>query len=288
MVRRVDCCAYRRCVRYALILACLLRLALPLTVQAQTDEEGCGCHSAERSAWEMSTHGQMTAAGAPVADCETCHGVYTRGHPEEDMIPLDADSSVCIACHDTIAHNWEKTVHAEAGVQCIGCHLAHSQDLRLSDADLCESCHRTTLEDALHTAHWLGDVTCISCHMADQADQSATTGEQLAAEPSLAVTGAPRHDFIAVASDNCLECHARQVHDAGANDDPDFVQRVEIIEAAAEAPILRAQLSQAEQAARTSTVLAPMSLGFGVSIGGLLGIGFILLAARWGRKGGLG
>ncbi len=275
----------RWCASGALLLACWLWLAIAPVANAQTDEEGCGCHSAERSAWEMSTHGQITEGGAPIAACETCHGVYTREHRDGgDMIPLDTDSSVCIECHETISHNWEETVHAEAGVQCIGCHLAHSQDLRLSDEDLCESCHRTTLEDPLHTAHWLGDVTCTNCHMADQ---PLAMGEQLAAaDPSLAVMSAPRHDFIAVASDNCLDCHAKQVHDA-ANGDPDFTQRVEIIEAAAEAPILRAQLSQAEQATRTTTFLVPMSLGFGVSIGGLLGIGFILMAARWGRKGGL-
>ena len=161
--------------------------------------------------------------------------------------------------------------------------MAHSQDLRLSDDDLCESCHRDALEDPLHTAHWLGDVTCTNCHMADQ---PVAMGEQLAAaDPSLAVMGAPRHDFIAVASDNCLDCHTKQMRTADG--DPEFAQRVEIIEAAAEAPLLRAQLSQAEQTTRTATFLAPMSLGFGVSIGGLLGIGFILMAARWGRKGGL-
>lgn len=276
----------RWCVSGALLLACWLWLAIAPVANAQTDEEGCGCHSAERSAWEMSTHGQITEGGAPIAACETCHGVYTREHRDGgDMIPLDTDSSVCIECHETISHNWEETVHAEAGVQCIGCHLAHSQDLRLGDEDLCESCHRTTLEDPLHTAHWLGDVTCINCHMADQ---PVATGEQLAAaDPSLSVMSVSRHDFITVASNNCLNCHAKQVHNSTAYSDPDFVQRVEIIEAAAEAPILRAQLSQAEQATRTTTLLVPMSLGFGVSIGGLLGIGFILMAARWDRKGGL-
>lgn len=287
MLRRVDFCTYRWRALHALMLAGLLWLAMPLIAQAQTNEEGCGCHSAERSAWEMSTHGQLMEDGAPIAACETCHGAYTREHRDGgDMIPLDTDSSICIECHESIAHNWEETVHAEAGVQCISCHLAHTQELRLGDEDLCESCHRTALEDPLHTAHWLGDVTCTSCHMADQ---PAAVGEQLAAaDLSLAVMSVPRHDFIAVASNNCLDCHARQVHDdAAANTDPDFVQRAEIIKAAAEAPILRAQLSQAEQTTRTTTFFVPMSLGFGISIGGLLGIGFILIAARWGRRGGL-
>ncbi|HAJ35630.1 MAG TPA: hypothetical protein DCL15_08045 [Chloroflexi bacterium] len=285
MVQRVGRSAYGKCVCYAWLLACLLWLALPLNVQAQTDEEGCSCHSTERTAWEMSTHGQVKENGAPIAACETCHGVYTRGHPGTDMIPLDADSSVCIECHAAIAHNWGDTVHAQAGVQCIGCHLAHSQDLRLGGAGLCESCHRTALTDTLHTAHWLGDVACTNCHMAEQ--PLAVNEPLAAAAPALAVTTAPRHDFVAVASNNCLECHAKQVHDAAVVSDPVDLQRRTLIEAVAEAPRLRAQLSRAEQAARATTLLAPMSLGFGISIGGLLGIGFILLAARWGRKGGL-
>jgi hypothetical protein len=201
------------------------------------------------------------------------------------MIPLDTDSSVCIDCHESIAHNWEETVHAEAGVQCIGCHLAHSQDLRLSDETLCQSCHRDTLEDSLHTAHWMGDVACTNCHMADQ---PVAAGEQIAAaDPALAVITmtAPRHDFVAVAGNNCLDCHAKEVKVASA--DEDFQQRLDLIAAAAEAPTLRAQLSEAEQASHTTTFFVPMSLGFGVSIGGVLGIAFVLMAARWGRKGGL-
>lgn len=269
----------------ALVLACLLCLALAPIAAAQSDEEGCGCHSAERETWEMSTHGQLMANGEPVAACETCHGAYTRGHPEEDMIPLDTDSSVCIDCHEPIAHNWELTVHAEAGVQCIGCHQAHSQDLRLDSKVLCESCHRDTLQDSLHTAHWLGDVACTNCHMADKAP---AVGEQIAAaDPAAALLTAPRHDFVAVAGSNCLDCHAEQVTTPVKNTDSASLQRVNIIEAAAEAPVLRAQLSQAEQATRTTTLFIPMSLGFGVSIGGVLGIAFVLVVARWGRKGGL-
>ncbi len=279
----------RWCAVGAVLLASLLGLATAPVASAQSDdEEGCGCHSAERDAWEMSTHGQILASGEPVAACETCHGAYTREHRDGGgMIPLSTDSSVCIECHESIAHNWEETIHAEAGVQCISCHLAHSQDLRLSDEMLCESCHRDTLEDSLHTAHWVGDVTCTNCHMADQA---VTAGEQIAAaDPALAVLAmtAPRHDFVAVAGDNCLDCHAKEVKAATTGVDEEYSQRLDLIAAAAEAPVLRAQLSEAEQASRTTTFFVPMSLGFGVSIGGMLGIAFVLMAARWGRKGGL-
>lgn len=285
MCYRASLCLTRRSIVGALLLACLFTLALGATALAQTDEEGCGCHSAERATWEMSTHGQLTVDGAPIAACETCHGAYTREHPDGDMIPLDADSSACIECHEPLAHNWEDTIHAEAGVQCIGCHVAHSQDLRLESRTLCESCHRDSLEDPLHTAHWLGDVACTDCHMTDQVQ---AVGEQIAAaDPALAMLAAPRHDFVAVASDNCLDCHAQQVSTAADKKDTAFVRRLDIIDAAAEAPALRAQLGQAEQATRTTAFFIPMSLGFGVSLGGLLGIAFVLMAARWGRKGGM-
>ena len=163
--------------------------------------------------------------------------------------------------------------------------MAHSQDLRLSEKTLCESCHRDALDDSLHTAHWLGDVACTDCHMVDQVP---AVGEQLAAaDPALAVLTAPRHDFVAIASQNCLDCHAEQVRTTSSGASENALRRHDVIEAAAEAPALRAQLNQAEQAARTTTFFVPMSLGFGVSIGGLLGIAFVLVAARWGRKGGL-
>lgn len=276
--------ARRRRALCALLLASLLALTTTSIVAAQTSEEGCGCHSIERAAWELSTHGQLTESGAPIAACETCHGVYTRGHPEADMIPLTTDSSTCIDCHGTIAHNWEQTVHAAAGVQCIGCHMAHSQDLRLGNEALCESCHREAIQDPLHTAHWLGDVTCTNCHMSDR---SLAVGEQMAAaDPSLALMTARRHDFVAVSGANCIDCHAQQVKDGKNGDSRSFLQRVDIIEAAAEAPALRAKVSQAEQATRTATFFVPMGIGFGVSIGGVLGIAFVLIAARWGRKGG--
>lgn len=267
----------------ALLLASLLCLALASSAFAQTDEEGCGCHTAEKSTWEMSTHGQIKANGEPVAACETCHGVYTRGHPEQDMLPLDTDSSVCADCHETTVHEWEGTIHATAGVQCIGCHVAHSQDLRLGNQAQCESCHREAVQDPLHTAHWLGDVTCTNCHMAGE---SAMGGQLASADFNIALVQAPSHDFVTVSARNCLDCHAKEVQtDVGAGPS-DFIQRLDVISAAAEAPTLRADLAAAQQTTRTTALFVPMSLGFGVSIGGVLGIAFVLVAASWGRRKG--
>lgn len=274
--------AIPRRVLCALLLASLCSALFWSVAAAQTSEEGCSCHSLERSAWEVSTHGQLTESGQPIAACETCHGDYTRDHPDADMIPLATDSSTCIECHSAIAHNWEETVHAEAGVQCIGCHMAHSQDLRLGDVALCESCHRESLQDPLHTAHWLESVTCTSCHMADEIQ--AVDEKLVSADPALMLLTAPRHDFVAISGSNCIDCHAQQVRDGNSSDNQDYHERLDIIQAAAEAPVLRTQLTQAEHATLTATSFVPMGIGFGISVGGILGIAFVLTAARWGRK----
>jgi pantoate kinase len=75
------------------------------------------------------------------------------------------------------------------------------------------------------------------------------------------------------------------VRDGKSSDSQDYHQRIDIIEAAAEAPVLRTQLTQAERATLTATSFVPMGIGFGVSVGGIMGIAFVLMAARWGRKG---
>ena len=86
------------------------------------NEAGCGCHSMEKEPWQMSPHAGLMDDGTPVAACETCHGAYVRGHPDEGMIALDTDSSVCIACHSGTADQWTDTAHCISCAQCIGCH----------------------------------------------------------------------------------------------------------------------------------------------------------------------
>lgn len=72
----------RWCAVGALLLASLLWLAMaPVASAASDDEEGCGCHSAERDAWEMSTHGKRfrPAASRRRGGWRTRHGAYTCG-----------------------------------------------------------------------------------------------------------------------------------------------------------------------------------------------------------------
>jgi len=277
-------------VRSVLLVSCaaLCLLLLNTAVASAQDtmpenEAGCGCHSLERETWEMSPHATLLDNGQPAAACETCHGAYVRGHPEEGLVTIKTDSSACIECHDTTAAQWEGTIHAEAGVQCIGCHVAHSQNLRLEEEQLCRSCHHESLDDPLHTAHWLADATCTSCHLSEEVP--AHNVALASTDPALGFVSTPVHDFITVSAAKCLDCHREQVT-TGQPANASYTTRQELLTTAAEAPILRTRLQEAENSERTLALLSPLTLGFGMSLGGILGIAFVLVMVRMNRKDG--
>lgn len=270
----------------SIIALCLLFFATALVSAQDTmpeNEAGCSCHSVETETWQVSPHATLLADGKPVAECETCHGAYVRGHPEEGMIALDTDSSVCTSCHEETADQWAGTVHADAGVQCIGCHVAHSQNLRLEDQQLCRSCHHESLADPLHTAHWLADAPCTSCHMSKE--EPVPNAALASADQMISFVMTPDHDFVTVSADKCLDCHREQVL-TGTPANAAFTTQQAVLNTAAEAPILRTQLQAAENTERTLALLSPLTLGLGISLGGMLGIAFMLVVIRINRKGG--
>lgn len=267
------------------LLAALFALALAAPVLAEEplspeDEKSCSCHSAEKETWQMSPHAELMADGQPAATCERCHGAYVRGHPDEGTIRLETDASVCSDCHEKTTGEWENTIHAEAGIQCTSCHVSHSQDLRLAEEMLCESCHRDAVQDSLHVAHWLGDAGCTSCHV-DEPSHAPAQGIA-SSDPAAMLMGTPRHDFVAVSTGKCLDCHADAVTNGGEPKGK-YAVRTTLLKTAAEAPVLRSALAAAEQNNRTLALLNPVSLGFGISIGGLLGIVFMLAMVRLSR-----
>ncbi len=280
---------------FAVLSFCCLFLLSPQTAQAAAprqeepeipmtleEKQGCGCHSLEKESWQMSPHGQVNEAGEPVATCATCHGEYVEGHPDEGMIPLATDSSACTDCHEQTAAEWEGTVHAEAGIQCISCHLSHTQDLRVTSDQLCQTCHRDALQDPLHSAHWLGETPCTSCHVAESDFHAAAS--IASSDPAAALQGTPSHDFVAVSGRNCLDCHGKDVTGLDGPSQTAFVVRNELMQTANQVPTLRTELQNAQQANLTLSLWQPVSLGLGIGVGGILGIAFVLIAVRLGSS----
>lgn len=271
----------------------LLALGLALTGSdtAYAEEENplgadpCGsCHSPETAAWLDSAHGLEAGdmTGVTGAACSTCHGDYTRGHPEDGVMELlPVDSATCQECHTATYDQWEHSLHAGEGVQCIGCHQVHSQDLRLTDDKLCQSCHREAVEDAFHTAHWYGEVACTNCHMStmtlpDNSRLVSATGQPF----EMQVTS---HDFVTVSSQNCLTCHKEGIGTAAVRSNSTLN---ELHSVTAQVDVLSSKLSATQKLSKSLEQMAFVALGLGIAVGGMMGIVFILFVARYSRKDG--
>jgi hypothetical protein len=252
----------------------LLVAAIPGYASAQEattpeDDRCTSCHSDEGEAWMASPHGVAdpnVAGQSDGASCVDCHGPYIKGHPEEGTIQLSIASELCQDCHTDIYDQWMHTQHAGEGVQCISCHKPHSQELRLTDETLCQSCHREGLTDSLHIAHVDSDVTCTNCHMNGPTLASAVASTDAAAVP----LHTPSHDFTLVSADNCLDCHREQVKNEDAT-------------VRLPAPVKIATRTDSKSA--TPWILSAANLGFGLGMGGVVGILFMLVAGTvFGRR----
>ncbi len=264
------------------LMAGAIWLALPAIARAQDsitdspDTKPCtSCHSDEADAWNGSPHAGLVdpATGHALATCTTCHGEYVRGHPDEDSVPLIVDSSSCKDCHSDTWAQWENSTHGAEGVQCISCHLVHSQEMRLTDERLCTSCHRESLDDPMHQAHWEGSATCTDCHMASTASENAavaSVGNELFAMHT------PSHDFVSVSAAKCLDCHRDDVRNDAAGEST--TRNISTADAAAP------QLAQAQATNRSLAFMSVANLGFGIGIGGILGIIFMIAYARFGSR----
>jgi len=267
--------------RQLLLLGCffiLLTLILPgvalAAPPAPAGAEPCAeCHEPETNAWQDSPHAKASANenGAIGATCEGCHGTYVEGHPGEGTMLLTVDSSVCEDCHADTFAQWQGTVHAEAGVQCIGCHLSHSQEFRLTDETLCGSCHRERLDDFSHTAHGLAHVACTDCHAS-----SMPGGDLELASISVSQSiMAPDHDFTGVSSEDCIRCHGQDAHTLLPAHDQ--IADAQVVALAESVPDLTAKLDAAEESNKTLQIMAPVSLGIGLGIGAVLGVAFMVV-----------
>jgi predicted CXXCH cytochrome family protein len=269
--------------RWTLLLSCLIaclgvasptRLAAAPAAPAAV-EQCDGCHTAEAEAWLRSPHGVAAtgASGLPSATCEECHGAYVRGHPDDDRMRLPADSAMCESCHTPTFGQWQDSVHAQAGVQCIGCHLSHSQALRLDEQTLCLSCHRDSLDDGFHISHQVAAVPCVDCHLAPSTAPLVTTSAGGATQITIP---APNHDFVTVAAGSCIECHSEDVRSAAASALGGQMTPVELLEVANRVPALTSDLAAAHETNRSLVGVTIASLGLGLGAGGMMGIVLVL------------
>jgi hypothetical protein len=294
-----------------------IALAGPPEPSYQGPEKCAECHAAETEAWENSPHAHamanidetlQSACESDVAgqectcltchttdfdpatysytyggvSCEACHGPYVEGHPQNGVMQLDVDSSTCADCHVDTYQQWQASPHAVAGVQCIGCHLSHSQDFRLTDEALCGSCHKTQVEDFAHTAHESADVSCTDCHLSST--HAPSDGTSAPDTMTLVSTGqpvgrpeAPSHLFTVVSSEACVNCHGQTIHELMPGDTATQAASTELLAMVDQVPQLTAQLETQEKTNKSLQVMTLVSLGLGMGIGGMLGIVFMLV-----------
>jgi hypothetical protein len=226
-------------------------------------------------AWIESPHAIAVGNGEIAATCEGCHGEYVEDHPDAGIMKLTVDSSVCHDCHSDTFGQWEETTHAEAGVQCIGCHMSHSQEARLTDDNRCSACHRDYSAEYAASPHGLSDVACTDCHVIPPLEPSGENLSFIASrlEPNVM---APDHDFTHVSEMSCLGCHTEEVHLGGPPSNAGEVECARLTSTANSVPILASKLESAEAANQTLAYAAPIALGFGITLGAILALGIIL------------
>jgi hypothetical protein len=224
----------------------------------------CNCLECHTTSFDAATP-------APVmgVTCEACHGPLAPGHPEEAEMQLNVDSSVCSSCHVETHSEWQATAHGQAGVQCIGCHRSHTQNLRLEDEALCESCHRDRLLDGGHALHLESQVNCIDCHTSPSQTVSNVEG----------VMPSPSHEF-SVNTAACQTCHSELFLEGNVgialSEEQMETSPLTTTQAAAQAATVAEPTEQADRRWLQGATL--VTFGMGMGIGGMIGIAFVLIA----------
>ncbi|GEM_PF-349590 len=157
-------------------------------------KECLACHTTNFQAFSST----YTAEGI---QCEACHGPRVEGHPPAVM-PVRTDAEFCGACHVPTLGEWRLTGHARAGITCIDCHNAHSQDPLFANPDeLCLNCHRDDMGRYLEDLHTQKGIGCVDCHaLVIPPDPVPVDG--------LVPTG---HSFI-LTPQTCVACHTDTLH----------------------------------------------------------------------------
>jgi len=164
------------------------------TFQAAWDAQGkdsscLSCHTTNF----IAANGSYEFEGV---SCVACHG-SAEGHPDAPM-DLNLPNQVCKDCHTQTHAEFQVSAHAATDMNCISCHYAHTNGLRLETAtEQCLNCHGANLEGFQHTVHIETGMSCRDCH-------GWVNPEQEVPVTGLGYTG---HDFNNVPLDSCTSCH---------------------------------------------------------------------------------
>ena len=195
-------------------------------------EKAClECHDSSKvNSILDSPHFVAADARSPAANqaCEACHGPAKEHslYPQEvsamrfgaqSNSNAQAQSDICLSCHQGDHINWGNSTHAAEDVACVSCHTVHThRDLVLnpiSQTDVCFTCHlREEMEVNKPYRHPVreGAVTCTDCHNPHGSNGPSALVRSSVNETCFLCHAEKRGPFVnehEPVQDNCVHCH---------------------------------------------------------------------------------
>jgi len=189
--------------------------------------------------------------------CSTCHTVEGSEHPPSP-VSVDNSSESCGRCHSgehsPEYNEWLVSDHSTFNIDCVDCHVAHDNSLRLGSVnETCADCHTDAMNDEVHMGD---DMDCVDCHMT-RTDKS---GEVI-------------HHTMFFDPKTCAECHG-DIHTLQIDITRDLNNSEQEMFS-----VMEEEISTLETKADTNL----QSGIVGGAVGALVLVGFLLLVIRIGR-----
>jgi len=192
-----------------------------------------GCHEGYGKWFQLTAHSKAPGKASDGAnECEACHGPGSRpvnagGGPVGITNPARlkgaAASAVCNRCHEHRPQTmeWRFSQHANNGVACNQCHIAHAprKDFEAKllrkggEPGLCYTCHTEVRAEASWPSHHPiaeGRLACSDCHNVHGAELTAYKDAPSSRELCLQCHAQYRGPFAQEhqpTSESCTTCH---------------------------------------------------------------------------------
>lgn len=192
--------------------------------------------------------------------CSTCHVV--QGEHPPAPVTMGTNVTTCATCHSgghaSVYEEWLASEHSDAGVDCIDCHNAHTNEMLLGDVNTtCGDCHEGAMNDEVHMGE---DLICTDCHM---------TPRQSVDDPTmLTQTG----HSMSIAPQVCTDCHG-EIHTLELSDEAMPDDEIHSVEE------LNAEIEEWQTTAEQNITSGLL----GGAVGVILLLGLIYLVLRLGR-----